>query len=115
MELIVHADDFGFSKGISDNILECVRNGSIVSSSVVPNGRAFDYAMQHFKRMKEMRLGIHLNLVEGKPLLPKSRVSLLVDGKGFFRHSFRSLWFSYLFASRENKELLKKQVRAVLA
>jgi predicted glycoside hydrolase/deacetylase ChbG (UPF0249 family) len=114
MKLIVHADDFGFSKGITDNILECVRKGSIASSSVIPNGQAFDYAMQHFRRMKDMRLGIHLNLVEGKPLLTKSRASLLVDRKGFFRHSFQSLWFSYLFGSRENRELLKKQVRAEL-
>ena len=37
---------------------------------------------------KNLKLRIHLNLVEGKALAPKDQLDLLVDEHGYFRHRY---------------------------
>ncbi len=113
MKLIIHADDFGFSKGVSDKILECADKGSLTSTSIVPNGYAFDYAIKEFKKRKGLRLGIHLNLAEGKAL--RANKGLLVDEKGYFKHSFQSLWFAWLSAGKAGKKRLKHETKKEIA
>ena len=43
--LVVTADDFGLSKGVTDGILEAHRNGIVTRTSIIAAGRAFDYAV----------------------------------------------------------------------
>ena len=67
IKVILHADDFGLTKHSSDNILECFKY-SLSRTSIMPNGQAFDYAIDKFKSIKNKELGIHLNVIEGKPV-----------------------------------------------
>ena len=109
---IVHADDYGLSRGVTDSILECVDNGPVRSISVLANGHAFDYAMSEFKKREGLRLSVHLNLCEGPPLLPAKSVDLLTGGDGEFNMGFVSLWKKHLLSGRRVKERLEAQVRA---
>ena len=75
MKFIIHADDFGLSRGITDSILDC---WALNSMSIY----AFDYVMQEYKKRPGLR--IHLNLVDGTPLLFAYKLSTLVDKKAIF-------------------------------
>ena len=116
MKVLVHADDFGNSESITDDILECFRESpSLSGTSIIPNGAAFDYAISQFNRLhKDRRLSVHINLLEGVPCLPPDEVPLLVDKDGYFCHSFLSLMSAY-YLSRKKRSKIAGQVKAELA
>lgn len=114
MRVLVHADDLGLSKGITDSILHCVDEGAVNSTSILVNGEAFDYALRESSRRDDLRVALHFNLVEGRPVAPAEEVDLLLDGGGFFRHSFFSLWLLHLRSTAEARLRLERQVRAEL-
>jgi predicted glycoside hydrolase/deacetylase ChbG (UPF0249 family) len=116
MKLLVHADDFGNSKSITDDILECFQASSSLSgTSIIPNGLAFEYAINKFNTMHhDRRLGVHINLREGRPCLPPNDIPLLVDKDGYFRHSFLSLVAAY-YLPRKRRAELAGQVKAEIA
>lgn len=99
------ADDYGISKSSNTRIEECLKNGVLNKISVLPNSDALD-----FKRRllgENVKLSLHLNLIEGYPLSKKEDVSLLVSDKGFFKYSFIGLFFLSIFG---NRSLLEKQL-----
>ena len=103
-KLIIHADDFGVSKSVTDNICSTFDNGILTSTSIIPNGHAFRYAMKEYNFRSKLNLSIHINLVEGKPLSPSDDVSLIIGPNGEFNQSFLGLWLKYLFSKKENKK-----------
>jgi predicted glycoside hydrolase/deacetylase ChbG (UPF0249 family) len=111
MKTKINADDFGLTRNITDRILECHDNGCLTSVSIIPNGMAFDYAIKEYKKRKNLDIGIHLNLTEGKAISPAEDVYLLVNKSGFFRHSFLSLYFASVFSNAGIKNILRRQVR----
>ena len=99
------ADDYGISKSSNTRIEECLKIGVLNKISVLPNSDALD-----FKRRllgENVKLSLHLNLIEGYPLSKKEDVSLLISDKGIFKYSFIGLFFLSIFG---NRSLLKKQL-----
>ena len=111
MNIFIHADDLGLSRGITDNILECIDCGTISSTSIIANGYAFDYAVNEYKKRSNLRLVCHLNFVEGKPVSPPDKINMLVNKNGHLHNTFFSLWLKYLSGSKEERNLLKNQIR----
>ncbi|MBF0290129.1 MAG: ChbG/HpnK family deacetylase [SAR324 cluster bacterium] len=111
MQLIISADDYGLSEGITINILNAFDHGALSSTSMIANGRAFDHAMDEYKKRSGLRLSIHLNFIEGSPVLPAEQVPLLVDDSGNFCHTFLSLWRQYLTSNRQYCHALKDQIQ----
>lgn len=109
-EIIVNADDYGLSRGITDHILDSVDNGALNSVSIIANGQAFEYAIAEYKKRSGIRLSAHLNFVEGRPLSSLKKVDLLVNSKGNFKYTFVSLWLRYLTSRKRTKERLKSQI-----
>jgi chitin disaccharide deacetylase len=93
--LIVNADDFGMSRGISDGILLAHRFGFLTSASLMVNMPATDYAVERLATAPTLSVGIHLNICRGRPISPPHDVPSLVDATGEF-HSppvmIRKLW-----------------------
>jgi predicted glycoside hydrolase/deacetylase ChbG (UPF0249 family) len=114
----IHADDLGLTKGITDHILDCIDHGAVNSASIIPNGHAFDYAIAEYKKRKNFRLVVHLNLYEGTPLSRVDQVPLLVGKNGMFNTSFQSVLIDFVRGDadfrRELKAQLKQEVRAQL-
>jgi predicted glycoside hydrolase/deacetylase ChbG (UPF0249 family) len=89
MLLIVNADDFGLTLGVSAGILRAHRDGIVTSTSVLAVGRAFD-ATSAALRDAGMGVGVHLTLVgEDPPLLGAREIPTLVGARGRFRRSWR--------------------------
>jgi chitin disaccharide deacetylase len=82
--LIVNADDFGMSRGITDGILRAHQDGIVTSTSIMVNMPGSEYAIQRMREFPSLGVGVHLNLCEGRPLLPPHKVSTLITKDGVF-------------------------------
>jgi predicted glycoside hydrolase/deacetylase ChbG (UPF0249 family) len=91
MKVIVHADDLGISRGVTDRIIDTHRNGAARRTSIVANGEAFDYAVERLRENPRLAWSVHLNLVEGRCLASKEELPLLVDRRGWFKRDFLGL------------------------
>src|SRR6185436_6732283 len=78
--LIVNADDFGLTRGVSAGILAAHRFGIVTSTTVLVTGD-IDREQLAEARDAGLGLGLHMNLTLGRPL---TGARSLVDGGGAF-------------------------------
>lgn len=78
--LIVNADDFGLTRGVSAGILTAHRHGIVTSTTVLVTANP-DRAQLAAARDAGLGLGLHVNFTLGRPL---TRGRSLADGKGAF-------------------------------
>ena len=81
--LIVNADDFGLTRGVSRGILEAHRSGIVTSTTLIVN-RPVEPALFEELRASGLGVGLHLNLTLGGPVASPKRVPSLVDPEGKF-------------------------------
>jgi predicted glycoside hydrolase/deacetylase ChbG (UPF0249 family) len=79
--LIVNADDFGLTRGVSRGILEAYRNGIVTSTTLMVN-RDADPAQLEELRASGLGVGLHVNLTLGAPVSDPRRVGSLLDDTG---------------------------------
>jgi hopanoid biosynthesis associated protein HpnK len=84
-QLIVTADDFGAAAQVNEAVERAHRDGILSAASLMVSGAAAHDAVQRARAMPTLRVGLHLVLVEGKPVLPAKSVPDLVDASGQFR------------------------------
>jgi predicted glycoside hydrolase/deacetylase ChbG (UPF0249 family) len=82
--LIVNADDLGWTPGVNRGIAEAHRNGIVTSSTLLANGEAFDDGVQLVRAMPSLGVGVHLNLSDGRPVSRAEEVPSLVTRSGWF-------------------------------
>jgi predicted glycoside hydrolase/deacetylase ChbG (UPF0249 family) len=82
--LIVNADDLGWSDGVNRGIAEAHRNGIVTSASVLANGTAFLAAVELVRAMPGIGVGVHLNLSDGSPVAEPETVTSLLNDRGEF-------------------------------
>lgn len=88
--LIVNADDYGLTPGVSRGILRAHREGIVTSVSVLSVAPAFDSTSRELQASGGIGIGVHLAAVgEDPPLLPPSRIPSLVDARGRFPPDWR--------------------------
>ena len=79
--LIVNADDFGLTPGVNRGIVEAHREGIVTSSTLMANGSALDDAIRLTASAATLSVGCHVVLVDGEPVLDRSRVPTLLTAK----------------------------------
>jgi len=89
--LIVTADDFGAAREVNEAVEAAHRGGILTAASLMVGAPAAADAIARARRMPSLRVGLHVVLVEGRPLLPASAVTRLVDGSGVFRSDMAAL------------------------
>ena len=82
--LIVNADDLGWTAGVNRGIAQAHRNGVVTSASLLANGKAFDEAVELTRATRDLGVGVHLNLNDGPPVAPRELVPNLLNDKGEF-------------------------------
>lgn len=110
MRYIISADDYGVTRGVTDNILGAFDHGLLTNVSLIANGRAVEYAVEQSLERPQLTLSVHLNFVEGEPLSPPESVPALVGADGQFDQSFPSLWRRSLSARDRERESLRAQL-----
>jgi predicted glycoside hydrolase/deacetylase ChbG (UPF0249 family) len=81
-KLIVNADDYGRSPGVSQGILEAYRTGIVTSTSIMINQPGAETALIEALACPGLGVGLHLVFTAGQPLLPRQTVPSLVDDQG---------------------------------
>jgi len=82
--LIVNADDLGWTAGVNRGIAEAHRNGIVTSASLLANGQAFEEAVEFARATRDLGVGVHLNLSDGPPVAPREAVPSLLNASGAF-------------------------------
>lgn len=85
-QLLLRADDLGFSEAVNYGILRTVRHGLIGSVGVMVNMDATEHAVELFRDVP-CCFGLHCNVSVGRPLCPAEQVPTLVGPDGEFRSS----------------------------
>jgi predicted glycoside hydrolase/deacetylase ChbG (UPF0249 family) len=87
--LVINADDLGFAPGVNQGICEAHLAGTLSSASMMVNTPAFREAAALVRdHMPRLGVGLHFNLIAGRPL---SAVSTLADPRTGEFHSLREL------------------------
>jgi len=75
-QLVVNADDFGFTPDVNRGIVDAHRRGILTATTLMANGAAFDDAIRLARETPALDIGCHLvligerSLVSGKPYPP---------------------------------------------
>jgi hopanoid biosynthesis associated protein HpnK len=89
--LIVTGDDFGLAVPVNQAIEEAHRRGILTAASLMVGAEATADAIERARGLPSLGVGLHVVLVEGRPLLPPAAVPDLVDEQGqFSTHLFRA-------------------------
>ena len=84
---LVKADDYGFTDAISLGILKAYREGIVRSTGVMVNMPAAPAALGWLREAEGLCLGLHINIVVGKPAADPALIPDLIDEQGVFHSS----------------------------
>lgn len=70
-QLVVNADDFGFTPDVNQGIVEAHRDGILTATTLMANGTAFDDAVRLWRETPTLDVGCHLVLIGGESLVTK--------------------------------------------
>ncbi len=86
-----NADDFGLSAGVCEGIVEAMNVGAVGTTSAMVARDGAAVLIERFAAPIQGRIGLHLQLTDGRPVLPPKHVPSLVDGAGRFPRARRHL------------------------
>ena len=104
------ADDYGLNEQSSMRIQQCIDAGALNKVSVFPNFEQVD--LHKLLDKKNIRLSLHINLVEGKCMGEAEEISLLADKHGNFKHTFGGLLKLNLFHRKKFENQVYKEIKA---
>ena len=112
--LIVTADDFGLSREVNEAVELAHSDGILSAASLMVAGDAAADAVARAHRLPRLGVGLHLVLVDGRPVLPPEQLPALVDADGRFpRDPLRA--GVRLFCRRGARAQAAAEIRAQLA
>jgi chitin disaccharide deacetylase len=89
--LIVNADDLGWTEGVNRGILEAFHHGILTSTSLLANGAAFAGGVEAARSAPGLGVGVHLNLSDGPPVAERETIPSLLNNDGEFAGGPESL------------------------
>jgi predicted glycoside hydrolase/deacetylase ChbG (UPF0249 family) len=110
--LIVNADDYGLTAGVSRAILRAHRDGIVTSTSALALAPGFAASAPALRDTPGIGVGAHLAAVgEDPPLLSAREVPTLVDGRGRLASSWR-VFLPRVAAGRIDLEDVRREFTA---
>jgi hopanoid biosynthesis associated protein HpnK len=109
--LVVTADDFGLSSPVNEAVEAGHRHGILTAASLMVGAPAWMDAVERARALPGLGVGLHVTLVEGRPVLPPDQVPGLVGADGrFFNEPVR--FGTALFFSPELRRQATAEIRA---
>lgn len=90
-QLIINADDFGYTEGVVRGIIELHQAGLVSSTTCMTSTPAWPQAAAYLRQHPELGAGVHLVFNEGRPVLPAEQVPALLGPDGQFLDDGRIL------------------------
>jgi hopanoid biosynthesis associated protein HpnK len=114
-QLIVSADDFGWSEAVNEGILRAYIDGIVTSTTLMANLPNAAAALARARReAPRLAVGLHLNLTVGTPLRGANRVRPIVDEQGNLRSSIGAL-FRNAFLNSDVRNAIAEELEAQAA
>jgi len=114
-QVILSADDFGMSEGVNEAVERACRDGLLTTASLMVAGPAAVDAVRRARRLPQLRVGLHLVVIEGPAAGPALG---LVDAAGQFPSGQFRLGVDYFFRPGVRRRLaaeIQAQFRAFAA
>jgi hopanoid biosynthesis associated protein HpnK len=105
--LIVTADDFGADMAVNEAVERAHVTGILSAASLMIGAPAATDAIARARRLGGLRVGLHVTLVDGRPLLPRRLIPGLVDTAGNFDQRMFRNGVRFVTSKR-----LRRQLRA---
>lgn len=112
--LIVTADDFGLSLPVNEAIERAHRDGILSAASLMVGAPEAPDAVERARRLPALGVGLHLTLLNGRPVLPPEAVPDLVGPDGRFSNSALRFGIA-LYASRRLCGQANREIEAQFA
>ena len=115
--LIITADDFGAAGAVNEAVEIGYRDGVLTAASLMVAGPACADAVARARRLPMLRVGLHLVLVEGRPVLPPSALPDLITPGGLFRTDMTRMGVEIFFRADVRRQLaaeIEAQFKAFL-
>src|ERR1700686_1772282 len=103
--LVVTAGDFGLAEEVNEAIEIAHRTGILSATSLMVASPGAADAVRRARAMPNLRVGLHVVLVEAKPALAPEQVPDLVGPDGFFRTDMAPLGFDIAFKPRVRRQV----------
>lgn len=109
--LIITGDDFGLAVPVNEGIERAHREGVLRCASLMVGAGAAADAIERARSLPSLRVGLHLVVAEGAPVLPPQQLPDLIDRRGELSPDLirSSLRFFFLPAARRQ---LEAEIRA---
>ena len=109
MQVILNADDLGYSPGVNQAIMDLFAQERLTSASLLVTmpftQPAIEMALAHI-----LPVGVHLDLSKGRPILPPERIPALVKTDGTFYSS--PILFARVLSGIEPLSQIATELRA---
>ncbi len=102
---IITADDFGLSPEVNEAVERAHRDGLLSTASLMVAGKSADDAVRRAKALPELRVGLHLVVIEGPAALSPAAIPSLVDATGQFPAHQLRLGVDYFFRPGVRRQL----------
>lgn len=102
--VIFTADDFGLSEAVNEAVERAHRHGVLSTASLMIAGPAVGDAIKRARTMPNLKVGLHLVVIEGQSVRP-SAVRGLVDAAGDFPSDQFGVSVDYFFRPRQRRQL----------
>jgi predicted glycoside hydrolase/deacetylase ChbG (UPF0249 family) len=114
-QLIVNADDYGKTEGVTQGIIQAHREGIVTSTTVMMNMPNVEEALGLADDCPDLGMGVHLVFTAWRPLLPPAEVPSLVDEAGHFHSQEAILSHPGRIDTDELKAELSAQIESLRA
>lgn len=109
--LIITGDDFGLAVPINEAIEMAHMEGVLAATSLMVGADAVDDAIERARRLPTLKVGLHIVLVEGRPVLPAESIPDLVDEDGEFRRGLVGAGIRFFFRPSVRRQI-EAEIRA---
>lgn len=113
MNIILHADDFGYDEDTCQATIDLFEKGILRSASIMVNMPASKIAIDYAKKHPEFSFGVHLTYVDGlSPVCNPKEIRSLVNKNGKFLLS-NEVRKKSLFFKLNKQEIVKESVKQI--
>ena len=113
-QVIVTADDFGLSTAVNEAIEQASGRGILTCASLMMGEKAVMDALLRARRSSRLRVGLHVVVADGWPVLAPHRIPGLCDSRGRLDDRLTRAGFRFFF-SRSIARQLEAEIRAQFA
>jgi hopanoid biosynthesis associated protein HpnK len=109
--LVVTADDFGLASEVNEAVEAAHRSGILSTASLMVAAPSAPDAVRRARGMPNLRVGLHVVLVDGRAALPPEQVPHLADDTGRLPEAMVPLSFRMVLDGRARRALAR-EIRA---